>query len=444
MTIKTRAYYQYMLDKVDGKIGWYSTDDIEQIVYDLLEEGDANEAMCACQIGLDQHPDDEFLEMVEAKVLVHMHRIDEAERLMTGKEETYSPFEISIRFGIMVNKGNVLQAFDYLHEQLTNEKITSLEFVEIVDEMFDCLPHATLASHLQQAASFCISNDKNQKEKAEALGRIGAMLMDCNCHGEAIPILEKALDQDAYDVFTWQDLSRCQFELKQYDRCANSCEMGLAIDPNNPLLNFALGFIRFSDEDFEGSIEHLKIACDYAEGKLKHEEVRIDRTEAEQQAGLSFEMLGTAYMHLDRTDEAIECFLKLADRAPKADEIFMKLATLYMSKGDTPSALIQIDKAISLQPTLTEYKTLRVALLTDMHRFDEALAGLDELLKQQPRSKSFLLAKAELSMSLKRYDEADKTYRKLLKLKPKDYASKELMRAYFESIGDDEALKMIE
>ncbi len=433
-----------MLDKADGKIGYYSTEDIEQLVYDLLEDGDAEEAMRACQIGLDQHPGEDLLELVEAKILVHMQKADEAERIMAGKPEDNSPYEMSIRFGIMVSHGESREALEILDERLEQNYVTTNEYAEIIDEMFELLPKQEMAEHLQWAAAFSSRNKKKGQDEAEALGRIGAMLMDCNCHEEAIPVLEMALDQDAYDVYTWQDLSRCQFELKMYDKCANSCEMGLAIDPQNPLFNFALGYIRYTDGDFAGCIENLEISCQYAEGKLKHEEVRIDRTEAEQQTALTYEMLGSSYMELDRFDEAITCFQKLADHAPMADEIFMKLATLHMAKGDTPTALKQIDHAIELQPQKTEYKTLRVALLTDMHRFEEALAQLDELLKLQPRSKSFLLAKAELSMSLKRYEEADKAYRSLLKLKPRDNTSLTLLRSYFSAIGDEDALSKLQ
>ena len=74
---------------------------------------------------------------------------------------------------------------------------------------------------------------------------------------------------------------------------------------------------------------------------------------------------------------------------------------------------------------------------------NEALQVLDELIELDPKSKTYLLAKAELSLSLKRYDEADRAYRTLLKLKPKDSTSRELMRAYFEAIGDNEALKKL-
>ena len=71
-----------MLDLADDKVSYYSTDDISQIIYDLLDDGDAEEAMAACQKGLDLHPEDEFLELIEAKILLHMNRFDEAEKLV--------------------------------------------------------------------------------------------------------------------------------------------------------------------------------------------------------------------------------------------------------------------------------------------------------------------------------------------------------------------------
>ena len=42
---KSRAYYQYMLDLADNKVSYFSTDEISQVIYDLLDEGDADEAI---------------------------------------------------------------------------------------------------------------------------------------------------------------------------------------------------------------------------------------------------------------------------------------------------------------------------------------------------------------------------------------------------------------
>jgi len=441
---KSRAYYQYMLDLADNKVSYYSTDDISQVIYDLLDDGDADEAMKACQKGLDQHPGDEFLELIEAKILLHMNRYDEAEKLVKGNPDEKSPFGIGIRFGIDVETKDQKAAFDTLFEHLQKGHILGLEFVEIIDEMFDHLPHQLTAEYLSKAADVVVGKEqKTDEQDAEALGRMGALLMDCNCHREAIPVLEHALDMDAYDVYSWQDLSRCQFELQMYDECRNSCEMGIAVDPKNPLFNFALGFILFQKGENEASVEHLELARQYAEGKLQHEELHLERQEIEQQTSITYELLGSAYSALGEFDKARECYEVLVQRIPNFTEGYYRLATLAMDKGDTAKALGYIQEALRIEPENITYLAFSVTLLTELHRFDEALQGLDELIELDPKSKTYLLAKAELSLSLKHFEEADKAYRTLLKLKPKDSTSRALMRAYFEAIGDTEALKKL-
>lgn len=441
---KSRSFYQYMLDLADNKVSYYSTEEISQIVYDLLDEGDAVEAMTACQKGLDQHPGDEYLELIEAKILVHMERYDEAERLLTGKQDEQSPFGIGIRFGIDVATGDKRKAFDWLYQQVIDQKIYVLEFVEIIDELFDRLPHHLVAQYMLKAAQYVTENKpKPDAQDAEALGRMGAMLMDCHCHRDAIPVLEKALDVDAYDIYTWQDLSRCQFELQKYDDCRQSCEMGLAVDPENPLFNFALGYILCQDNQFAEAIEHLEISRRFIEGKLKRDNVNIERMELEQQTNCTYEMLGICYCAISDSKHARECYELLVNRNPTFAEGYFRLATMMMEQGNLTEAISYVEDAMRCEPKNTSYLAMHVTLLTSLRRFDEAMVGLDKLIELEPRSKTFLLAKAELCVNLKRLTEADKTYRRLLKLHPKDKATCALMRAYFDSIGDDDALSQI-
>jgi len=433
-----------MLDLADNKVSYFSTDEISQIIYDLLDDGDAEEAMAACQKGLDQHPEDDFLELIEAKILLHLGRIEEAEKLVTGNPDEHSPFGIGIRFGIESRSDDPHAAFEKLLKHLQDGRISGLDFVEIIDELFDHLPHQTTAEFLAKAADVVAGrSSKGDEQDAEALGRMGALLMDCNCHRDAIPVLEHALDMDAYDVYSWQDLSRCQFELQMYDECRYSCEMGVAIDPKNPLFNFALGYILFQQGEYEEAIEHLEVARQYAEGKLMHEALHLDHQEVEQQTSITYELLGAAYMALDQTDNARVCYETLVQRIPNFAEGYYRLSSLSMDKGDTSEAVNYIREAIRIEPENVTYLGFYVTLLTELRQFDDALKILDELIELDPKSKTYLLAKAELSLSLKRYNEADKAYRALLKLKPKDDTSRELMRAYFEAIGDDDALKKL-
>ena len=140
-----------MLDLADDKVSYYSTDDISQIIYDLLDDGDAEEAMAACQKGLDQHPEDEFLELIEAKILLHMNRYDEAEKLVKGNPDEQSPFGIGIHFGIDVKTKDQEEAYETLFRHLQKGDLTGLEFVEIIDELFDHLPHHLTAEYITKA-----------------------------------------------------------------------------------------------------------------------------------------------------------------------------------------------------------------------------------------------------------------------------------------------------
>lgn len=442
--MKSRAYYQYMIDQIDRKPSYYSADEIGQIAYDLLDEGDAAEALRACKLGLLQHPDDEYVELVQAKVLLHMHRFDEAEAILRSQQDAEDdPFRISISFGLDAMQSDQEEAFSYLLGKLKDGKILLMEYVDIIDELFDTLPHVLTAHFLNEGLAWIESKAQKEEKQAETIARIGALLMDCACTREAIPVLEKALDLDAYDVYSWQDLARCQFDCQQFDACANSCEMGLAIDPKNPIFNFALGYIRYSEGNYEEAAEHLEVARQFAEGKIEHEDIHLERHEIEQQISVTYDLLGASYIAIEKLDEAYECYKMLVNRLPSCHEGYFHLSTLSMERGDIRGALEFIDKALEIDPKNTSYLSLRVTLLTDLRRFEEALSGLNDLVRIDPKSKSFLLAQAELSLNLHHYEQADKAYRKLLKLKPSDYASKELMRAYFESIGDNEALNQI-
>lgn len=442
--LKSRAYYQYMIDLIDHKPSYYSADEIGQIAFDLLDEGNPAEALNACKLGLLQHPDDEYVELIEAKIFLHMHRFEEAENILKSqKGDEDDPFRISIRFGLDALQNDQDEAFGYLLRKYKEGKLMLQEYTDIIDELFETLPHLLTAKYLKEAYAWYQKHPSKEEKLAECISRIGALLMDSGCADDAIKVFEKALDLDAYDIYSWQDLARCQFDLKYYDDCANSCEMGLAIDPKNPIFNFALGYIRYMEEDYEESAEHLDLARQFVEGKLDHEEINLERQEVESQAAITYDLLGSSYISLNRLDEAIECYQQLVNRVPTCDEGYFHLSTLALDRGDIRGALEYIEKAIEIKPQQTTYLSLRVTLLTDLRRFEEALKGLDDLVKLEPKSKAFLLAQAELSLNLHNYEKADKAYRKLLKMKPSDFASKELMRAYFESIGDNDALNQI-
>lgn len=267
--------------------------------------------------------------------------------------------------------------------------------------------------------------------------------MDLHQFQQATIALEHAIDIDAYNIYSWQDLARCYFTMGEDEKCADACEYGLAIDPKNPALSFTRAYVMFNRQEFEKAIPLLDISRQYAEGKLKSDIFVGTEPEVREQANLTYMMLGQCYRNLEQTDKAIECFEILCERNPKDVEAIINLSTLYLERGDVSKALEVIDGAYALHPKEAPILALKVTMLTTLHRFEEAKEMLDKLIALKPRTYSYRLAKAHLCISIGHDEEGDKTFRELLSLNPKDKHVRQMLIDYFTTIGDKEALSKL-
>lgn len=387
--------------------------------------------------GVRLHPDDETLEKLLCWLYIHTQQVDKAELLFAKYEKDGSESTIKLRFCFDVIKGHPQSALSSFIQYLTDGSIKSLDWITTIDEMFDAIPREVLAPYLVQAS-------KTIDDNAEALGRIGAMLMDCHHISQAALVLEKSLDLDAYDIFSWQDLSRCYFELNDMDKCAEACDYGLAIDPENPMLNFTSGYLHYNNQEWEDAIQTMEVARRYAEGRLHNDNILLSEDEIQENANITYQILGHSYNCMGETEKAIECFEILLERNPNNEDAIMALSTLLLDLGDLPKTLELTDKALRLLPSSSNILSLKASVLTSMHRYDEALQILQDLHRLKPKSKNFLLAIAELANAINRHETADEAYRSLLKLHPKDKTTRDRLWEYFASIGDSEALNELE
>lgn len=438
MDKKSEAYHRYKSETAKGVFPYFDSDEIEQIVFDLLEDHVGYEAAYVLDEGLKMHPGDEHLTKLKILLLIHFKRVEEARQLFTPYENDGSEETQSLKIAFEIVAGRSRSTLRQLLTKVRRKQVASIYFVDMVDEMWAEIPDMVKIDYLDQATKVISDN-------AEALARMGAMLMDLKRFRLAIPALERALDIDAYDIYTWQDLARCAFELFDYDKCEEACDFGLAIDPENPLLHFIRGFALMSAKgDFRQALDSLLVCKKYFEGNLEHEEINIPKEEREAQVAMTYDLLGQCYSFLDKTDEAIECYEKLVAKVPDNTEVLSELSQRYLDKGDLPKALETINKAIKLKRRDTAYLSLKVSILASMHCFDEALETLDKLIKIKPSSKNFILAKAELALGIHKYEIADHEFRKLLAMKPKEATTQKMMRQYFLSIGDTDALKQMD
>lgn len=417
-------------------LSYYDVDEIESAVLDLLDENMIEDAEQLSEHGMRLHPNDDTVEKLAIWIYLHHHKAEKAEAMFQKYKEENSPWSIRMHFALDVMHGHPQRALEEFFTALKKKQITSLEWSTTIDEMYEALPLMVLSPYLINAIEIIDDN-------AESLGRIGTFLIESHRFDKAIVALEKALDIDAYDIFSWQDLARAYMLTDNTEKCLEACDFGLAIDETNPLLSFLKGYTYYQKGDTKQCIEPLQVARKFAEGKIEARNINIPNEDLQDQINFTYEMLATAYTENGQTKEAKECYEILAERKPDNIIPHVQLASISLLDGDLNKAYSHIEKALEIDSKAETVLSLQISVLTSMHKFEEALSVLKKLTQVKPKNRNFLIAYAELAIHLGKNKEADKTYRKLLKMGKLEQSHMQLLKNYFIRIGDDEALQKI-
>lgn len=421
----------------NSHLSYYDTEEIESAVLDLIDANMMEDAECLAEHGAQLHPNDETVEKILIWIYFHHHKTEQAEAMYQKYCNDGTDWSIRMHFAFTVMHGHPKAALEEFLAALDNHQITSIDWITTIDEMYEAIPIKVLVPYLIKAID-------RTNDNAETLGRIGNFLIEAYKFDEAIIALEKALDIDAYDIYSWQDLARAYILKEDVEKCLEACDYGLAIDEQNPLLSFLKGYILFNRKENKECIPALEVARRFAEGKIEPRNFNIPDSELQDQINVTYEMLGNAYLDDEQIDKAQDCFEILLERKPDSIVPYIQLSSIHLLKGDMNQALQYTQKGIEVDPESETVRTLHVSILTSMRDFNGALKSLKKLTQIKPNNHNFLMAYAELSRHIGNDKEADKTYRKLLKLGDLEQSYTQLLRDYFTSIGDDDALKKLE
>lgn len=438
-SLKSEAYMKYIDSLKKGESMYFDVEEIIDIAQDFQTDGQFDSALHVVETGLQQHPNDEDLELMVVLYLLYLNRLNEAAEKLEPYKEQNTPVVIHLKFGLKVLKGQERGALKMLLKHLRQHDITSYQWDYIfTDFKEDINFDVDISDYLYDTARL-IDNDPN------TLSNIAAELAIVNHIEEAIEIAEKTLDLDAYDIRAWQILARCHFDMQNTEKALEACEFGIAIDENNPILHFTRGYIRLLNSEYKLAIEDLKMYLDIVEGRIEYPAIDFNADDPiiNMQIQIAYDIIAQAYNLNNDPQHEIEYLEKTDLYAARDPKIILRIAAALLTWGDLPMALERIEEGLEVYPKNTDMLAFKTSVLTSMHRFDEAFETLGQLNKISPRAKHFWLARAELALHLNKNDEADKAYRRLLKLKPKDKTLQELLTTYFTCIGDNDALEEI-
>ena len=415
-----------------GHLSYYETEEIEAAVFDLLDLSMVDDAEYLAEAGLNMHPNDEDTEKLLIWIYLHNHKADKAEQMYAKYRDDGSAWSSRMEFSMSVMHGHPQQALERYVVELANGHTPARDWIDAIDEMFDALPSAVLAPYLEKAAKY-IGQD------AETMGRLGSMLFDVHSYEAAARTLESALDLDAYDIYSWQDLARCYMMQQDFEKCMEACDYGLAVDENNALLGFIKGYILYQYAEYAACIPFLNIACRFAEGRIDMHNVNATEDEIQQQIDITYELLGFAYLETNKNEQAHECFTIWTGRNPRNIVARLQLATIALLEGDLNTANDHANEALAIDPKYDAARSLQISILMSMHDFEGAYKSLKLLLHRKPRNQEYLFAFAQLCVHMHRDKEAETSFRKLLKMHIKNKEFRKMIRDYFIGIGDYEA-----
>jgi tetratricopeptide (TPR) repeat protein len=153
-----------------------------------------------------------------------------------------------------------------------------------------------------------------------------------------------------------------------------------AIDPNSVLAHELSGEMMEAMNNYDGAVVELKKAVEMAP----------------QRPGTHYK-LGDAYFSLSQWDSAAEQFQAELAVDPANCRAHWKLGTVVLQKNGNPDeVLADINRALSMCPTLTDARVDRARVLIKLERNAEAATDLEAAVKADPSEPTahFLLAKA--------------------------------------------------
>src|SRR5581483_6236630 len=197
--------------------------------------------------------------------------------------------------------------------------------------------------------------------------------------------LQRLASRDPQDQHIWYLLGKVYTQLAQQALAKVN-----AINPNSVWAHQVSGEIMEDMKNYDGAVIEYKKAVEAAP----------------KQPGVHYK-LGDLYWSLSQWDNATQQFQAELTNDPGNCMAQWKLGDVLLRQStNSEQALVDVDKALSMCPNLTEARADRGRLLLKLHRNEEAVADLKAAAKASPTEPTFHFSLAQAYRALGRTEEA--------------------------------------
>lgn len=336
-----------------NQVGFFDSDEFEEIIEYYLEEGKMNLARKAIKLGMSQHPTSTNIKLLYAEILVFDDLFEEATVILDALYEI-DPSNSEV----FVQKANIFSKQDDHFKAIALLKI-ALEHTTDKADIHNLLGMEFLFidDYSNAKANFmaCLSMDPTDYSSLYNAIYCFDFLKE---HEPAITFLNAFLDKNPYSEVAWHQVGKQYYELEQYEKALASFEFAI-----------------ISDEYFIGAyLEKGKVLekLNRLHEAIENYEITL---ELDDPTSFAFLRLGKCYLKLGDQEKAIKYFKKTIKEDPLLEKGWIAITDFYSKKGDYRKALKFITEATEIDADNAFYWIRYAKLNMRFNLFEEAEHG---------------------------------------------------------------------
>ncbi len=309
-----------------NEVGFFDSDEFDQIIEHYLDEGKIALARKAIGLGISQHPTAVNLKLYRAEMFIFDNQFIEAEEVLNELFEIEpNNAEIYIQKANIYSKTDrhnksielLKKALELTHDQADVYNLIGMEFLFIEDY-----------SNAKVNFMKCLELDDSDYS---ALYNIIYCFDFLNEHEQAIDYLNLFLDKNPYSEVAWHQIGKQYFDLKMYEKSLAAFEFAIISDDHFIGAYLEKGKVLEKLGRYNEAIENYQIT------------LKLDDP-----TSFAYLRLGKCFEKLGLDDNAIKYFKQCVKEDPLLDKGWLSIVNYYTKRLDFQNALSYIEKATEI------------------------------------------------------------------------------------------------
>lgn len=377
---------QYQNLKNGRSHSFLEEDDFERIIDYYDEKDDLPEALEASEIGLSQFPYSSQLMIKKADLLLATRKYKEALDILETAE-LYDSSDLNLyilktdAYLALDQQPKAVELLESALELFEGEERLDLLFeladvyddYEEFDKVFDCL-------------KLILEAEPNNEE---ALYKICFWTDFTGRNEESIRLHQQIIEEYPFSELAWFNLAAAYQGLKLYEKAIDAYQYAIAIDEKFDYAYRNMGDAYLRLRKYKEAIEAL--------------EKVLELTRPED---VIYEAIGHCYHRMENYAQARFNYKKAVHLNPEDSKLHYKIAVTYMLEEQWQSAIKQLDNAMRIHRTVTEYNLAMGECKMHLGQFKDAIQYFGVVVRTKTKNVAGWEALIRCLLKAEFYDEA--------------------------------------